>query len=102
MQRKLSDSRNKVGDIFYTPRPPFTIFQILKIEEGYKDKYGYSDENANTLTCWDFVDQQIIKMDSRSQMSELFIHDMGGSSTADVGFSDRHAHIIGKLFEEYG
>lgn len=105
MQRRLSDSRNKVGEIFYTPRGKIRIVQILEIHEGYDDKQGYIDENGNTLVCWDFIDQEVVELNSRSRLTDIFIHDMGGKSSGahDVlKFDDRHAYFIVKLFEDWG
>lgn len=104
MAFKRRISGGKPGEIFYRPHGTFEVFQVIERHEGYKDNYGYSDPNADTIICWDFIAQKETKFDSRSIFADMYIWDMGGTSSAagDLGFSDRHACIITRLFEELG
>lgn len=100
MKRKLRSGQP--GEIFYKFFGDIEVVQVIDRIEGYRDDYNYSDVNADTIICYAFIAQKEVKFDSRSSFVDAYIWDQGGTSSANnLGFSDRHAHIILRLFEEY-
>lgn len=90
----------KPGEIFYKAIGNIEILQIIDIKDGYTYK-SYNDPNANTIHCWDFINQCEFDLDSRSVFAERFYWDQGNNYKDDmIGFNDRRAHIITRLFGE--
>lgn len=98
MQKTIKSG--KPGEIFYKAIGNIEVLQIIEITEGYSSG-SYKDENANTIRCWDFTNEKEINLDSRSVFAERFYWDMGNKYIEKtIGFNDRRAHIISRLFEE--
>ncbi len=99
MQKRIVSG--KPGEIFYKAIGNIEVLQIIDIKEGYVSG-SYKDENADTIHCWDFTNEKEINLDSRSVFAERFYWDMGDKYKDDIiGFNDRRAHIIKRLFDEF-
>lgn len=99
MQKRIVSG--KPGEIFYKAIDNIEVLQIIEITEGYGSGL-YRDINANTIRCWDFTNEKEINLDSRSVFAERFYWDMGNEYIEKtIGFNDRRAHIIIRLFDEF-
>lgn len=98
MQKRITSG--KPGEIFYKAIGNIEVLQIIDITEGYGSG-SYKDENADTIRCWDFTNEKEINLNSRSVFAERFYWDMGDNYIeSTIGFNDRRAHIITRLFGE--
>lgn len=99
--KKLASS--KPDEIYYTSVGKIEVIQVIEKYEGFKDEYGYEDPNGDTVEFYDFIRQKNGKINTRSVIAEKFQHDFNGKSpNINVGFSDRHAHIIKRVFSDHG
>jgi len=99
MQKYLESGQP--GEIYYKV-PGLDVLQVIRKYEGWRDG-TYMDVNSDTIECWDFIYQKVVKFDSRSRFVDNFLWDYNCKSQAnDLPFSDRHTFIIIKLFEVLG